>query len=127
MKLSRQAKLVRDHLYSNPHLTSWHAEGVYRIRRLASRISELKNAGYAIAKERCFDATGQAYTRYSLTRGQRRTSRPLNPAVVPSRRFTAAELRDGYAAYAMSQDYFDERAHADVDASDFVAFMENRA
>ena len=119
MHLSRQARLVLDHLYSNAHLTSWHAEGVYRIRRLASRISELKNAGYAIMKKRCKDATGQAYTRYSLARTQRRTTRPLNPAVQSQRRFTPAELREAYVNFAMN-DLCLVREEAEEEADNFI-------
>lgn len=116
MKLSRQARDVLDHLYANAHLTSWHAEGVYRIRRLASRVSELKNAGYAITKERCRDATGQAYTRYSLSRGQRRTKRPLNPPVQSQRRFTPDQIRDLYIDFAMnSLDLVREEAEEEAD------------
>lgn len=102
MKLTRQAALVRDHLYANSHLTSWQAEGVYRIRRLASRVSELKNAGYEIAKETQRDATGQLYTRYAFTQRQRRRRTPVNEAVACERRFTETDLRSLYFAYCKS-------------------------
>lgn len=77
MKLTPQAQIVVDHLTNNPHLTSLQAEGVYRIRRLAARISELKKAGYDIEKSMKVDATGQRYTRYSFTGPQKRAHRPL--------------------------------------------------
>lgn len=80
MKLTRQARIVLEHLRTS-HLTSWQAEGVYRIRRLASRINELKTVGFAIDKETMQDATGQRYTRYSLSRAQRRRKEPINPPV----------------------------------------------
>lgn len=64
MKLSRQARLVLDYLRSNLHLTPWQAEGVFHIRRLASRIDELRAAGYEVEKETREDAKGQRYTRY---------------------------------------------------------------
>ena len=57
--LSRQSRLVLDHLRGNQHLTSWQAEGVYRIRRLASRVDELRAAGYEVTTSRAKDATGQ--------------------------------------------------------------------
>ncbi|QWF18721.1 helix-turn-helix domain-containing protein [Lysobacter capsici] len=127
MKVSKQAALVRNHLFTEAHLTSWQAEGVYRIRRLASRISELKNAGYEIEKARCTDATGQPYTRYSFSKAQKRTRRPRNAPVQSQRRYTVAELQAGYADYAMKQDYFDERSFAENDAHDFARYMETHA
>ena len=98
-QLCRQSRLVRDHLYSAQHLTSWQAEGVYRIRRLASRISELKNSGYDIVKERMEDATGQPYTRYSFSKAQRRSRRPLNLPRDSQRRYTAGEIAELYEGY----------------------------
>ncbi|KWS03731.1 hypothetical protein AZ78_1280 [Lysobacter capsici AZ78] len=127
MKVSKQAALVRNHLFTEAHLTSWQAEGVYRIRRLASRISELKNAGYEIEKARCTDATGQPYTRYSFSKAQKRTRAPRKEPVQSQRRYTVAELQAGYADYAMKQDYFDDRYSAESDARDFARYMETHA
>lgn len=126
-KLSRQAALVRDHLFTRGSLSSWEAEGVYRIRRLASRVSELKNAGYGIEKTRSTDATGQPYTRYAFSKTQLRTRKPVNVAVKSTRRFTLEELRSGYADYGVKQNFFDDQEDAAPEANDFVAFMEKRA
>lgn len=122
MKLTRQAKLVRDHLYSAPHLTSWQAEGVYRIRRLASRVSELKNAGYDIEKTTTEDATGQRYTRYAFTRQQRRTKRPLNPPVQSSQRFTLAQIEQQYRKWLETDAFCMSGSNAE-EAAGFVKFL----
>lgn len=79
MNLSPQTKTVLAHLRAERYITSWVAEGVYRIRRLASRVDELVAAGFDINKERTYDATGQAYTRYSLSGKQRLYTYPINP------------------------------------------------
>lgn len=94
MKLSRQARLVRDHLKAEKHITSWQAEGVYRIRRLASRIDELIAAGFEVLKERQEDATGQPYTRYSFSEKQRLADNPLHPARTREPRITLALIRN---------------------------------
>lgn len=99
MKLSRQAGLIVDHLYANSHITSWQAEGVYRIRRLASRISELKRMGYEIQAERARDATGQLYTRYAFTRKQRRRSTPVNAPTQEQPRFCLTHIVQLYRDY----------------------------
>ncbi|KGK67061.1 MULTISPECIES: helix-turn-helix domain-containing protein [Xanthomonas] len=103
MKLSRQANLIVDHLYNNQHITSWQAEGVYRVRRLASRITELNRAGYDIRKERCEDATGQSYTRYSFTRAQKRRSTPVHPQTPEQPRFLLDRLIDLYRTYCAKE------------------------
>ena len=72
-----QTQVVLDHLRRHSHLTSWQAEGVYRIRRLASRVDELRAAGFEIETQTCEDASGQRYTRYRLSRRQRRSKAPL--------------------------------------------------
>jgi hypothetical protein len=80
MKLSPQSKTVLSHLRTESHITSWQAEGVYRIRRLASRIDEIVAVGYDVLKTEAKDATGQRYIRYSLTATQKRYAGPINPA-----------------------------------------------
>ncbi|WP_285401032.1 helix-turn-helix domain-containing protein [Luteibacter sp. ME-Dv--P-043b] len=79
MKPKTQTEIVLNHLRTERYITGWVAEGVYRIRRLASRIDELVAAGYDIVKERTEDATGQAYTRYSLSARQRASNYPIKP------------------------------------------------
>lgn len=80
MNLSPQSRTVLAHLRAEAHITSWQAEGVYRIRRLASRIDEIVAAGYDILKVEAKDATGQRYIRYSLSATQKRYAGPINPA-----------------------------------------------
>ena len=94
MKLSRQAILVRDHLLSEKHITSWQAEGVYRIRRLASRVDELVAAGFDVLKEEQQDATKQRYTRYSFSDTQRRSANPIRPPRPRQPRLTHALIRN---------------------------------
>jgi hypothetical protein len=94
MKLSRQARTVRDHLIAEKHITSWQAEGVYRIRRLASRVDELLAAGFEVLKERQEDATGQSYTRYSFSDRQRRADIPLHRPRKREPRITLAYLQN---------------------------------
>jgi hypothetical protein len=79
MKLPLQSKTVLAHLRAEAHITSWQAEGVYRIRRLASRIDEIVAAGYEVIKTEARDATGQRYIRYSLSATQKRYAGPINP------------------------------------------------
>lgn len=92
MKLSRQSRLVLAHLRNGSHLTSWQAEGVYRIRRLASRIDELRAAGYEVGKETDSDATGQRYTRYFLSSRQMRSERPVNRPRAVNTRVTTDQI-----------------------------------
>lgn len=102
MKLPLQSRTVLQHLRAEAHITSWQAEGVYRIRRLASRIDEIVAAGYDVLKTEAKDATGQRYIRYSLSATQKRHAKPINPMRVPTRRFTLEQIktamkRAGYA------------------------------
>lgn len=126
MKVSLQAALVRNHLFTEAHLTSWQAEGVYRIRRLASRISELKNAGYEIEKARCTDATGQPYTRYSFSKAQKRRRKPVNQAVKSQSRFTVAEAAEAYHDFCCH--VLDlSGAEATEESQSFALFLGERA
>ncbi|MBS7457675.1 helix-turn-helix domain-containing protein [Coralloluteibacterium stylophorae] len=99
MKLSKQAVTVLQHLRREPHLTSWQAEGVYRIRRLASRIDELRALGYEVVKETKEDATGQRYTRYGLSRRQKRVVTPILPQRQPKVLYTEAQVRAAFDAF----------------------------
>ena len=122
MNLNRQATLVRDHIRANSHLTSWQAEGVYRIRRLASRVSELRNAGYEIEKETQRDATGQLYTRYSFSKRQRRARNPLLPPRVEQPRYTLDEIEHIYSRYCVEHLDLDLNESAE-EVADFGRFV----
>jgi hypothetical protein len=94
MKLSLQARTVLTHLRGESHITSWQAEGVYRIRRLASRIDEIVAAGFDVIKEEAKDATAQRYIRYSLSDAQKRADFPLHPKRVRESRLTLNLVRN---------------------------------
>ncbi len=126
MQLSRQAALVRDHLYAYPHLTSWQAEGVYRIRRLASRISELKHAGFEIKKETARDATGQLYTRYAFSPRQLRSEKPVLSPIKPSFRVNERQLRRLYSRYCRDELFIDG-ASLDAEVNAFITFLKEHA
>lgn len=61
-----QKETVLNHLKRKGSLTSVEAEAVYRIRRLASRIDELRQDGHPIKSVFRKDPTGQRYVRYVL-------------------------------------------------------------
>jgi hypothetical protein len=85
MKLSLQARTVLAHLRAEPHITSWTAEGVYGIRRLASRVDEIVAAGYEIKKTEARDRRGQRYVRYALSLAQLARDEPI---YAPRKRIT---------------------------------------
>ena len=93
-KLPPQAARVLAHMRAETHITSWQAEGVYRIRRLASRIDEIVAAGYDVMKEEAKDATGQRYMRYALGAAQKRADFPLHPPRPREPRITLALVRN---------------------------------
>jgi predicted RNase H-related nuclease YkuK (DUF458 family) len=68
MNLTRQAQVVRDHLFKAGSISGLEAHTVHRIRSLSRRISELVAAGYDIQKQQKKDVTGQRYVRYSIYR-----------------------------------------------------------
>lgn len=126
MSLPRQSRLVLDHLRANTHLTSWQAEGVYRIRRLASRIDELRRAGYEIETESCEDATGQRYTRYSLSRRQRRAKRPLlEPRRAPTQ-FRLETVEAIYERYCRRELEMDA-SEAQDEVEQFIKYLKDNA
>lgn len=126
MQLSRQAALVRDHLFTYPHLTSWQAEGVYRIRRLASRISELKHAGYQINKETARDATGQLYTRYSFSLRQIHSDEPVSRPIQSSFRLNERQIKHLYWRYC-NNTFFMNGPSLDKEVANFLAFLKEHA
>jgi hypothetical protein len=94
MNLPPQSKTVLAHLRHEAHITSWQAEGVYRIRRLASRIDEIVAAGYDVIKTEARDATGQRYIRYSLSAAQKRYAGPINPPRMKCLRLTVEHIEE---------------------------------
>ncbi len=126
MNLSQQALTVREHLFANPHITALQATGVYRIRSISSRISELKRAGYEITKARKADATGQAYVRYSFSQRQRRRVTPVNPPVAPAILLTLDQAMKLYGDYCRKSLQLDNK-EAEDEALDFGLFVERNA
>lgn len=66
LRLSPQARRVLAHLESGESISQMEALTVYSIFRLASRISELRSAGYDIHREMKEDNAGHRYARYWL-------------------------------------------------------------
>lgn len=64
--MATQLETVRRHLRDHGTLTSVEASEVYKIRRLASRVHELRAEGLKVRSVRRKDATGQRYIRYKL-------------------------------------------------------------
>lgn len=62
-----QNSLVLEHMQKNGYITPLVAAN-YGVTRLASRIHDLKLAGYSIAKQTTKDMRGKRYSRYSLQR-----------------------------------------------------------
>jgi hypothetical protein len=58
-------KLIH-HFKTAGTITNVEAQGVYKIRALPRRISDLEDRGYKFNRVRKTDLTGQRYTRYSL-------------------------------------------------------------
>ncbi len=65
-KARPQKELILAHLNQTGSISSVEAEAVYKIRRLASRIDELRQAGHQIISAKRRDPTGQRYVRYVL-------------------------------------------------------------
>jgi len=101
--LPPQTQVVLDHLRRHSHLTSWQAEGVYRIRRLASRVDELRATGFEIETQTCEDASGQRYTRYRLSRRQRRSKAPLLEARRAPKQYRVDALLQLYRNYCTDE------------------------
>jgi hypothetical protein len=64
--LSRQAQQVLEMLRANTSVSSVEAEMCLKVRRTASRIHDLRKAGFEIKSVTCRDHTGQRYVRYWL-------------------------------------------------------------
>lgn len=64
---SSQSKLILDHLYRTGQITQLEALAEYSVMRLASRINDLRKAGWRILTENTVNkATGKHYATYKL-------------------------------------------------------------
>ena len=66
-KVTQVQKLV-EYLKVYPYVTQLHALKTMGIERLASRIHDLKKAGYTVSRSFCKDFSGKRYVRYYLTK-----------------------------------------------------------
>lgn len=66
---NNQKGMVLNHLLNVGSLSQLEADELYRVKRLTSRITELKQHGVNIRVERKHDHTGKLYVRYSLING----------------------------------------------------------
>jgi hypothetical protein len=62
--MTTQLDILVNHFTQGKSLTSLEAMGVYRIFRLASRVSELRQQGYDIVTDMKRDETGKTYASY---------------------------------------------------------------
>jgi len=120
--LSPQTQTVLSHLRAHSHLTSWQAEGVYRIRRLASRVDELRAAGYEIETQTCEDAAGQRYTRYRLSRRQRRAKAPLLTPRRAPKQYRLDSMLQLYRNYCV-EELGMTQTDATEEVADFTKFL----
>lgn len=63
---TNQKGRVLNHLLNVGSLSQLEADELYRVKRLTSRITELKQHGVGIKVERKHDHTGKLYVRYTL-------------------------------------------------------------
>jgi hypothetical protein len=105
-QLPPQSKTVLAHLRSEGSLSHWEAQGVYQIRRLASRIDEIVAAGWDVVKEEKRDANGNRYLRYSLSAAQMRVSFPLHPPRVRESRFPESAIETAMEKLGFDSDDF---------------------
>jgi hypothetical protein len=59
-----QKELLLDHFKTDPTITGIKASGMYRIRDLPKRISELRAEGHIVIVTRKVDPRGQRYNEY---------------------------------------------------------------
>lgn len=71
IRVTPQLRTVAKHFKNHGTITNVEAHAVYGIRSISSRVAELGKLGLTIKKEQRKDATGQRYTRYSMSREQR--------------------------------------------------------
>lgn len=65
-KQKTQIAHLKEHLRSGRSISPLEALGLYGVFRLAARIKELRNAGWAINTDIGEDRTGRTYARYAL-------------------------------------------------------------
>ena len=63
-----QVSQLVEYLGTYPYVTQLIARQVMGIERLASRIHDLKKAGYTVNKSFCKDFSGKRYVRYYLSK-----------------------------------------------------------
>lgn len=63
---TNQCKAVLNHIIMKGSLSQLEADELYRVKRLTSRITELKQLGVAIIAEMRVDNTGKRYARYFI-------------------------------------------------------------
>jgi len=65
-KANSQVRNLATYMTVYPYITQLIARQVLGIERLASRIHDLKKAGYEIEKKFCKDFSGKRYVRYYI-------------------------------------------------------------
>ncbi len=63
---TNQMKLVLNHIIMKGSISQLEADELYRVKRLTSRITELKQLGVALIAEMRQDNTGKRYARYFI-------------------------------------------------------------
>jgi hypothetical protein len=63
---TNQQRIVLNHILVKGSISPLEADSLYRVKRLTSRITELKEAGVNIVAEMRTDNTGKRYARYSI-------------------------------------------------------------
>jgi hypothetical protein len=124
--LTRQANTVLSHMRAYPHITQMQADGVYHIRRLASRIDELRVHGYDVETEKAEDAKGQRYTRYSLSKSQKRVHAPLLKPRTSATQYRIEKIEDAYRRYC-SEELMVSDYQLDIEVGDFISYLQEYA
>lgn len=70
--MTPQVQTVFKHLVLEGSITPMVAAGIYKIRSLPRRISDLKQVGVKVERVLLKDATGQRYASYSMTVADRK-------------------------------------------------------
>jgi hypothetical protein len=63
---TNQLKVVLNHIIMKGSISQLEADELYRVKRLTSRITELKGLGVAVVAEMRRDNTGKRYARYFI-------------------------------------------------------------
>lgn len=62
--MSKQCRVILDHLQKAGSISGVEAAALYKVRSLPRRICDLEAQGIPIRRERKVDVTGQRYVRY---------------------------------------------------------------